>query len=74
MIKEVIRQTKDRIGIVPASRFNQYVYENELKLVRFLLCECSWWFIDWITNVPKEELAECLSKELNEEKSTLYSN
>lgn len=74
MIKEVIRQTKDKIGIVPASKFSQYVYENELKIVRMLLCDCSKWFIELLLNSSKEDMARILSKELKEDKQTIYSN
>lgn len=74
MIREAIRQTKDKIGIVPAYKFNQYVYEHELKIVRMLLCDCSKWFIKLLLNSSKEEMARILSKELKEDKQTVYFN
>lgn len=74
MIKEVIYQTKNAIGIVPANKFNQFVYENELKIIRMLLCECSPMFVDWINNCSKEDLIECLLSELKQDKQTLYMN
>lgn len=74
MIKEVIRQTKNKVGIVPANKYNQYVYEHELKIIRMLLCDCSEWFIKLLLNSSKEEMARILTKELEEDTQVLYSN
>ena len=74
MINHVIRQTKNRIGIVPASRFNQYQYENELKIIRLLLCECSHDYMELLKDCDSEELPRYLSDELKQDKQTIYMN
>ena len=72
--KQVIRQTRNSIGTVPAKKFNQYVYENELKIMRMLLCECSPQYLDWLKNCSQEDLVECLMSELKQDKCSLIFN
>ena len=74
MKKCVIRQTKNRIWICESKEFNRIKYEQELKIKRCLLCECSPDFLYWLSDCNSEELFEVLNKELVEDKLTLYSN
>jgi hypothetical protein len=74
MEKHIIYETKKAIGIIPVDKYNEFVYENELKPIRTLLCECSPQFIDWINRCSKEDLVECLLSELKQDKCVLYSN
>lgn len=74
MEKFVIRQTKTNIGIIQASKFNKYVYENELKIFRYLLCECSSMFLNRLKEAKKDEIIQCLCAELEQDILTLYNN
>lgn len=74
MIRQVIYQTEKMVWMIPVSKFNKFVYDNELKILKLMLCDCSNDFIERLKECSQEELVDCLMWELEESKETIYMN
>lgn len=74
MLRQVIYQTEKMVWMIPVSKFNKFVYDNELKILKLMLCDCSNDFIERLKECNQEELVDCLMWELEESKETIYMN
>lgn len=74
MLRQVIYQTEKMVWMIPVSKFNKFVYDNELKILKLMLCDCSNDFIERLKECSQEELVDCLMWELEESKETIYMN
>lgn len=77
MKKYILYQTKKGVWVVNKNQRDRYVYEEEIKPIRILICDITDEWIEAIIEIfksDKEQFIDIIQEELNQNFSTLYMN
>lgn len=77
MKKYILYQTKKGVWVVNKNQRDRYVYEEEIKPIRILICDITDKWIEAIIEIfksDKEQFIDIIQEELNQNFSTLYMN